>query len=165
MTAPAIDRQGCCRACGQSAEDHDNTVCPATRTPGFTKHGRRLRRQPDFVDVPFPGTDQWDTGGRSIAGPASTPTPAIAGRSPHHLKPERPSNDEHTADNRAVLQERKRPGHCATDGPVRHHRLRTASLENIAVEKITLTIPVRRPGRNEFSESSPTRPWRWTGSC
>lgn len=34
-------------------------------------------------------------------------------------------------------------------------RLRSASLESIAVEKITLTIPVRRPGRNEFFRVHP----------
>jgi hypothetical protein len=34
-------------------------------------------------------------------------------------------------------------------------RIRQASLENIGVEKITLTIPVRRPGRNEFFRVHP----------
>jgi len=34
-------------------------------------------------------------------------------------------------------------------------RLRSASLENIAVEKVTLTVPVRRPGRNEFFRVHP----------
>ena len=34
-------------------------------------------------------------------------------------------------------------------------RLRSASLENIAVEKIALTVPVRRPGRNEFFRVHP----------
>jgi hypothetical protein len=39
--------------------------------------------------------------------------------------------------------------------PFDTERLRSASLENIAVEKITLTIPVRRPGRNEFFRVHP----------
>ena len=39
--------------------------------------------------------------------------------------------------------------------PFDTNRLRSASLENIAVEKITLTIPVRRPGRNEFFRVHP----------
>ena len=64
MTAPAIDRQGRCRACGQLVEEHDDQVCPATRIPGFAKRGRRpRRRQPDFVDVPLPGADQWNLSG------------------------------------------------------------------------------------------------------
>jgi len=69
MTAPALDRWGHCRACGQSAEEHDDKVCPATRIPGFTKRGRRSRRQSDFVDVPFPGADQWETDGRLYCWP------------------------------------------------------------------------------------------------
>jgi len=39
--------------------------------------------------------------------------------------------------------------------PFDTNRLRSASLENIAVEKVTLTIPVRRPGRNEFFRVHP----------
>jgi hypothetical protein len=39
--------------------------------------------------------------------------------------------------------------------PFDTERLRSASLENIGVEKITLTIPVRRPGRNEFFRVHP----------
>lgn len=39
--------------------------------------------------------------------------------------------------------------------PFDTNRLRAASLENIGVEKITLTIPVRRPGRNEFFRVHP----------
>jgi hypothetical protein len=39
--------------------------------------------------------------------------------------------------------------------PFDTERLRGASLESIAVEKITLTIPVRRPGRNEFFRVHP----------
>jgi len=34
-------------------------------------------------------------------------------------------------------------------------RLRSASLDNIAVEKVTLAVPVRRPGRNEFFRTHP----------
>jgi hypothetical protein len=34
-------------------------------------------------------------------------------------------------------------------------RIRSASLESIAVEKVILTIPVRRPGRNEFFRVHP----------
>lgn len=39
--------------------------------------------------------------------------------------------------------------------PFDTERLRSASLENIGVEKITLTVPVRRPGRNEFFRVHP----------
>jgi hypothetical protein len=46
------------------------------------------------------------------------------------------------------------PAEEAVD-PFDTERLRSASLENIAVEKITLTIPVRRPGRNEFFRVHP----------
>jgi hypothetical protein len=41
--------------------------------------------------------------------------------------------------------------------PFDTNRLRSASLESIAVEKVTLTIPVRRPGRNEFFRTHPGR--------
>lgn len=39
--------------------------------------------------------------------------------------------------------------------PFDTERLRSTPLENIGVEKVTLTIPVRRPGRNEFFRVHP----------
>jgi hypothetical protein len=29
-----------CRACGQLVKEHNDQVCPATRTPGFVQRGR-----------------------------------------------------------------------------------------------------------------------------
>ena len=45
-------------------KEHD-APCPRTRVPGIVKRGRggRQRRRPDFVDVPFPGADEWSTDG------------------------------------------------------------------------------------------------------
>lgn len=67
MTAQPCDAQDDqpCRACDQSADDHDDSECPLTRVPGFAKRGlgRRPRRKPDFIDVAFPESDQWDTSG------------------------------------------------------------------------------------------------------
>jgi hypothetical protein len=42
----------------------------------------------------------------------------------------------------------------ATD-PFDINRIRSASLEDIGVERVTLTIPVRRPARNEFFRVHP----------
>jgi hypothetical protein len=39
--------------------------------------------------------------------------------------------------------------------PFDTERLRSASLENIGVEKVTLSVPARRPGRNEFFRVHP----------
>jgi hypothetical protein len=47
------------------------------------------------------------------------------------------------------------PSEAAAYDPFDTERLRSASLENIAVEKITLTIPVKRPTRNEFFRVHP----------
>ena len=47
------------------------------------------------------------------------------------------------------------PGANEPADPFDTDRIRAASLENIGVEKITLTIPVRRPGRNEFFRVHP----------
>jgi len=41
------------------------------------------------------------------------------------------------------------------DDPFDPAQLRMATMENIGVEKITLTVPVRRPGRNEFFRVNP----------
>lgn len=67
MTAPAIDDQDRCRACGQLAEEHDDQLCPTTRTPGFAQRGwspgPRPHNRAAFVDVPLPGADQWNLDG------------------------------------------------------------------------------------------------------
>lgn len=47
------------------------------------------------------------------------------------------------------------PSGAETYDPFDPERLRSASLENIAVEKVVLSIPVRRPGRNEFFRVHP----------
>jgi hypothetical protein len=68
VTAPASDGEGRCRACGLLVDDKNHDYgCPTTRVPGFAKRGRprgrqRCKRQ-DFVDVPLPGADEWDTSG------------------------------------------------------------------------------------------------------
>jgi hypothetical protein len=54
----------------------------------------------------------------------------------------------------AVLTDESGDGNEPID-PFDTERLRSASLENIGVEKITLTVPVRRPGRNEFFRVHP----------
>jgi hypothetical protein len=47
------------------------------------------------------------------------------------------------------------PNETETYDPFDTERLRTSTLETIAVEKITLAVPVRRPGRNEFFRVHP----------
>jgi hypothetical protein len=47
------------------------------------------------------------------------------------------------------------PSKAEAYDPFDTERLRSATLDSIAVEKITLVIPVRRPGRNEFFRVHP----------